>query len=66
MAPTLPLLMRPPQPGLFRICPHCLAWFSLRWIEERFDGMQGDLTLYRCTKCDGEIEFAQAHPSGVI
>ena len=60
------LLQQPPQPGPFRVCPNCRAWFSLRVVQAETDPHERLLSLYRCVKCEAEIEFANRHPPGVI
>jgi hypothetical protein len=60
------LLQQPPQPGPFWVCPSCRGWFALRLVRTEADAVKGALSLYRCVKCEAEIEFADRHPPGVI
>jgi len=62
----LSLLQRPLQPGPFHICPKCLGWFALRRVHDELDDEEGNLSRYRCVKCDTEFEFAWSHPPGVV
>lgn len=60
------LLAQPMQPGTFRICPECGAWFALQLLESRPDRIQGRIRTYRCCKCSVEVEFAECHPPDAI
>ena len=60
------LLAEPIQPGPFRQCPKCAAWFALTLIRSHIDDTVGEISIYYCTKCDSEIEFTESHPPDAI
>ena len=60
------VLPRPAQPGLFRVCLKCRAWFALQLIPELEDKVQGSITTYRCKACDATFVFSEHHPNGAI
>ena len=58
------LLCEPTQPGI--ICPKCSKWFSLRFVSSRTDSLERKVSLYHCTKCGEETEFASHHPANAV
>ena len=60
------ILAEPLQPGAFRVCMQCRAWFALKLIAERNDKLQGTIKTYRCKKCDTTFDFAERHPPYAI
>ncbi|HBE70120.1 MAG TPA: hypothetical protein DDW52_18385 [Planctomycetaceae bacterium] len=60
------LLAEPPEPGENLICPKCLKWHSLEFVRSRPSELQGEISTYRCSHCDAEIEFAECHPPDAI
>ena len=54
------------KPGFFRICPECGRWFALRMIRSIPDDKVGRVLIYRCSKCNAEIEYAERRPRDVL
>jgi DNA-directed RNA polymerase subunit RPC12/RpoP len=60
------ILAKPMQPGTFRKCLECRAWFALIKVAKRDDKLQGSVTTYRCKKCGATIHFADIHPTDAV
>ena len=60
------ILAKPLQPGAFRICMTCRAWFALKLVAQRDDECQGSITSYRCKKCGASFDFADHHPPAAV
>ena len=54
------------QPGIFRVCQKCGAWFSLQVLATRPSETQTKLDTYQCSVCKRQVDFAQDHPPGAV
>jgi len=62
----LAVLPQPLQVGIFHTCPRCSKWFALRRASVRHDKLVGQVSTYRCRRCQAEVEFASHLPSRAI
>lgn len=60
------LLNAPLQPGRLRDCPACRKIFALKFVSKRDSEQQGEISTYRCKKCDQTFDFAACHPPDAV
>jgi DNA-directed RNA polymerase subunit RPC12/RpoP len=60
------ILPQPMQPDDSRSCPRCGERRALQVIATREHEICGRITVYRCSKCHAEIEYAQRHPPHAV
>ena len=56
----------PGGPGLSYRCPHCLAWFALRFMGNKTRPLKPQIAIYQCIRCRTETRYVtSAHERNV-
>ena len=60
------IIATPLQPGQLRACPHCSDELSQTFVRTDRHETVGEIWVYRCRKCEKEVEYVVSLPLHVV
>ena len=60
------IIATPLQPGQLRACPHCGDELSQTFVRTERHEKVGEIRVYRCRKCEKEVEYVVRLPLHVV
>ena len=63
---TFSIIAAPLQPGELKTCPHCSQPLAQQFVRTEQHEKLGKVLIYRCRKCEKEVDYLASLPPQVV